>query len=322
LLTTLDLALVTGVVGLTVYFCKHARVMAARLGVVDMPDERKHHASATPLMGGIVLVLSVIPACLAASFLATSTGFPVSTILVWIACTAAMTLLGFADDRHTLSARDRLLVSLLVFGSACLVDPAFNVRVLVFGQPHIGFGLGTGWLSVIFSTVCFVGLVNAVNMADGKNGLVSGLCIGWLSILILRGPGDLHPYLFLLIAGMLPLFLFNLRGKLFLGDGGTYGFATAIGLMSVMVYNRSMVGPPPGLLADDIIAMFLVPVADSFRLTLVRLKRRQSPMTADRNHFHHILQDRFGWPGGLLIYHAIAFSLAFGWLMLADRLWQ
>ena len=106
------------------------------------------------------------------------------------------------------------------------------------------------------------------------------------------------------------LFVFNIRGKLFLGDGGAYAIATAIGLLAIMVYNTPGTHTLRAISADELILLFVVPVADSFRLTYKRLREGRSPMSADRDHLHHHLQDKYGWPFGLVIYLAIALSTA------------
>jgi UDP-GlcNAc:undecaprenyl-phosphate/decaprenyl-phosphate GlcNAc-1-phosphate transferase len=288
-------------VAATLLLCLNAKSISSWLGIMDIPDERKHHRAATPLMGGVVLQIAFVPA-VAALILLNAPPSWLQSLLVWLACVVAMTLVGIADDRHALSARDRLLVSFLVFGSAAFVDPLFNVRVLSF--EHLGFelGLGTGWLAVIFTSICCVGLVNAVNMADGKNGLVIGLCIGWTALLAMRAPADVLPLLALLAAVLMVLVVFNVRGHLFLGDGGSYGLATAIGLFAILSYNMAGAHAGRAIAADELMLLFAVPVVDAFRLAFVRLKRGQSPMAADRDHLHHHLQNRFGWPGGLVAY--------------------
>jgi UDP-GlcNAc:undecaprenyl-phosphate/decaprenyl-phosphate GlcNAc-1-phosphate transferase len=289
----------------TLLLCLNAKSISSWLGIMDIPDERKQHRAATPLMGGVALQVAFAPAAAALIMLNAPPSW-VQSLLVWLACVVAMTLVGIADDRHSLSARDRLLMSFLVFGSAAVVDPLFNVRVLNF--EHFGFylGLGTGWLAVIFTSICCVGLVNAVNMADGKNGLVIGLCLGWTALIALRAPAGFLPLLALLAAVLIVLIVFNLRGRLFLGDGGSYGLATAIGLLAIMTYNTAGAHAGRAIAADELILLFAIPVADAFRLAIARTRRGQSPMAADRDHFHHHLQNRFGWPGGLIAYLAFA----------------
>jgi UDP-GlcNAc:undecaprenyl-phosphate/decaprenyl-phosphate GlcNAc-1-phosphate transferase len=296
-------ALLAGSVALML--CLFASHISLWLGIMDIPNERKQHHEATPLMGGVVLHLAFMPAAAVAILIATPAQWT-PPLLVWLACVAAMTVVGIADDKRSLAARDRLLISFLVFGSAAIVDPLFNVRILSFEYFNFAFGLGTGWIAIIFTTICCVGLVNAVNMADGKNGLVIGLCLGWISLLALRAPDHLLPLLGSLAAVLVVLMAFNLKGRLFLGDGGAYGIATAIGLLAIASYNTPGVHAGRAISADELVLIFSVPVIDSFRLTIVRLLRGQSPMTADRDHLHHHLQNRFGWPGGLVVYMIIA----------------
>lgn len=293
--------------GATLVLCIYAMPICRWLDILDVPDTRKRHAHPTPLMGGITLQSAVVPAIIVIALFGVSTDWT-RHLLVWAAALVTMTLVGLADDRHTLSARDRLLVSFLVFGSAAIIDPLFNVRVLGFEHPGLEFGLGTGWLAIIFTTVCCVGLVNAVNMADGKNGLVIGLCLGWLALLAARAPQPLIPVFAVLAGSLAVLFAFNLRGKLFLGDGGAYGISAGIGLLAIAIYNSPGAHAGRAMSAEEVMLLFSVPVLDSFRLTFLRWRRGQSPMTADREHLHHHLDRWFGWPAGLIVYLVAALA--------------
>ena len=289
----------------TMVLCLYARPICAALGLIDEPGSRKKHANATPLAGGVVLQFVVAPILLFLA-LVLSPVLWAAKLLIIVAATMAMTLVGLADDRHTLSAHDRLLVSFLVFGSASIIDPLFNVRVLIFDYPSFQLGLGNAWLAVVFTTICCVGLVNAINMADGKNGLVIGLCLGWLGLLWLRAPLPLVPAIVVIIAALLVLLVFNLRGRLFLGDGGAYGLATAIGLIAIAIYNSPGGHGGRAVSANELVLLFAIPVLDSFRLTFARLRRGQSPMAGDHDHLHHHLHTWFGWPLGLFVYWVLS----------------
>lgn len=285
--------------------CAKARSICSSLNLMDVPNERKKHVSATPLMGGMALLAVFIPIAAAVVLLSVSDRW-VPTLLIWLGCVFVMALTGIADDRHSLSPRARLFISFVLFAGVAAFDPTFNVRVLDFEYPRWGLGLGAWWLAIIFTVICCVGLINAINMADGKNGLVISLALGWLGLLACRAPADLVMVILPLMALLAALLMYNLQGRLFLGDGGSYGLATAIGLLAIMIYNTAGAHALRAISADELVVLFAVPVLDSFRLTYVRLRQGRSPMSADRDHLHHHLQDRFGWPGGLAVYLVLA----------------
>lgn len=298
-------ALVLSAMSAAILICLNAQRICSALDLMDIPVGRKKHSAPTPLMGGVTLLIAFVPIALAFIIYFASPRW-LGSLLIWLGCLSVMALVGLGDDRHTLSPRLRLIMSFFVFGAAAAIDPTFNVRVLDFNFPPLTLGLGTWWLAIIFTVICCVGLLNAINMADGKNGLVLGLALGWLTILALRAVGPLLPLIGLFAAVLLVLFVFNMRGKLFLGDGGAYAIATAIGLLAIMVYNTPGTETLRAVSADELVLLFVVPVGDSFRLSYKRLRQGRSPMSADRDHLHHHLQDRFGWPRGLLVYWIIS----------------
>lgn len=293
---------------LSYLLCSNASAISKKVGLQDIPDERKTHKQATPLMGGIVLLVAFAPVVLGV-ILANADPVRVFSLSVWLAVIVGMTFVGILDDRHSLSPRIRLIFSFLIFGLAAYIAPIYNVWVLDFEFVEFRLGLGTRSVAILFTILCCVGLVNAINMADGKNGLVVGLCIGWLVLLALRAHASFYPIICVLLAVLVVLLIYNLKGRLFLGDGGAYGFAAAIGVLSIAVYNSPGTHAARAMAAEEIMLLFAVPVMDSVRLAYQRVRNGSSPMAADRNHFHHCLMDKYGWPQGLFIYWAISLSL-------------
>jgi UDP-GlcNAc:undecaprenyl-phosphate GlcNAc-1-phosphate transferase len=306
--STYYIVLLFAAVLVAIILCFNAQRICSSLNLMDIPVGRKKHAVSTPLMGGVVLLGAFAPVALVCIVMFASERW-LGSMLVWLGCVSVMALVGLGDDRHSLSPRLRLIISFATFAVAAAVDPTFNVRVLDFNIPPLTLGLGTWSLATIFTVICCVGLLNAVNMADGKNGLVLGLSLGWMAILATRAVSPLLPLIGLFSAVLMVLFVFNMRGKLFLGDGGAYAIATAIGLLAIMVYNTPGVHAFRAISADELVLLFIVPVGDSFRLTYKRLRQRRSPMSADRDHLHHHLQDRFGWPAGLIAYWMMSLVL-------------
>ena len=273
--------------------------------LMDMPDERKLHRLNTPLLGGLALALVILPSIAITTWFG-EIGTYRNTILLFTFATMSMALVGLADDRHSLSATARIALAGIVFAILFIADPIFSVRILNFEMLDVRLGVGSWLLSIAFTVLCCVGLVNAVNMADGKNGLVISLCIGWLLILSYFAPPELLFAIVPLCVALGILLVLNLRGLLFLGDGGSYGFATAVGLLTIVVYNVSAASRDRQLSAEEVMLMLSVPVLDSFRLTYVRIRNGRSPMSADRDHLHHYLQNALGWPQGLVVYLVIA----------------
>jgi len=299
---TLASILAVGSVGVAATVGVIAEPLGHRLGLLDFPDlagGRKRHARITPLVGGTGLVPVVVLATLLTARILTD-GPYARAQFSWLAgCVAAMFLIGLADDRFALGPKVRLLLAVLALSIGIVHAPDLAIGFVRFGGQSTTT-LATGWGDA-FTLLCLVGLLNAVNMADGKNGIVIGLGLIWSVILWFRLPPVALPIAASAFAALAVLMWFNLRGRLFLGDGGSYAISALFGLLAIYAYNHDFAA----LRADDIAVMFAVPVFDTIRLMVVRAYARRSPFEGDRNHLHHHLHRRFGWPRGLWLYLAI-----------------
>lgn len=279
----------------------YARPIGEALLLLDFPDTdggRKRHARITPLVGGLAVALAIIFSAWLTSRLVPGT-VP-SLHLGWLAATVAVMFgIGIADDRFHLSPILRLgaaiTMLLLVTGFA----PDFSLAFLRFS------GMSQLWLlgsfGDAFTLLCLVGLLNAVNMADGKNGIVAGMGLIWTAVLALHAPAAMVPVLAATGTALLVIWGFNMAGKLFLGDAGSYAISAFFGLAAIYAYNHDF----ETMRADDVAVMFAIPVFDTVRLMAVRIRQRRSPFEGDRNHLHHHLYASIGWPRGLWVYLAL-----------------
>lgn len=273
-----------------------AEAIGEALGLMDYPDKsggRKLHARPTPLVGGIALILAV-----AASVVLTALFGPSDhqEALVWLLVSVVgLFLVGAMDDRFELTARIRLATASLVLIAALSQVPDFSISFLLFaGQSSLL--LLPNLLGIGFTLLCFVGLLNAVNMADGKNGLVIGQAIIWSLVLLVRAPDSTLPVVAAVTGALMVLFVFNMKGKLFLGDGGSYGLSALFGLLAIHTWNHGFAD----MRADDVALIFAVPVFDTLRLIVYRVAQGKSPFTPGRDHLHHYLYTRWGWPRPLI----------------------
>lgn len=277
-----------------------ASAIGDRLGLVDRPGGRKLHRNPTPLVGGIGLLAGLLPILAVYMITSEPEGIGHWALTSFAVTTAGCAVLGLMDDRYAIPARLRFVLAFFLFGALLIIEPRFGLMLLHFEALASPLELGRigGWFFTVF---VLLGFMNAVNMADGKNGLVIGLSIIWSLFIVGSGPVGLMPVLIPLAAMLIVLFVFNMRGALFLGDGGTYGLSAIIGLAATYSYNFQN-----GLMAaDQLILLFLVPIADMMRLIAHRLWQGRSPMSPDREHLHHYLLRALGWPGGLAVYLAL-----------------
>ena len=283
-------------------------------GLLDYPDPvggRKRHSTVTPLLGGTAVLVPVLLVTLGtAALLWAEWPSQGRSLFAMFSAVLGMYMLGLLDDRFELTPRLRLLLSTLVLGIAVFSVHEFELTFLVFSFAQSPILIDQ--LTALFTLTCMVGLVNAVNMADGKNGIVIGMSLIWTTALIYYAPAYLLPVLVCLFAALLVALVFNLSGKFFLGDGGSYGLATLVGLLAIKVYNLQFAQ----LSADQIVLWFLVPVADCLRVMSLRMVRGRSPFRGDRDHLHHYLGMMMSWPLGLAVYWllvAVPIALSVFW---------
>jgi UDP-GlcNAc:undecaprenyl-phosphate GlcNAc-1-phosphate transferase len=291
-------ALVTMLLGALVALCIGVRAMevGTALRLLDFPDPaggRKLHARVTPLVGGVAVVAA---AMLSVLFLLPDAEGPRRAMLLWFLFTVfGLFLVGAMDDRFGLGARSRLAIASAFLLAAIAQVPDFSVAFLLFsGQQDLI--LFPPLLGVGFTLLCFVGLLNAVNMADGKNGIVIGQALIWSTILMLRLPSDMLPLVTGITGALAVLFVFNMKGQLFLGDSGSYGLSAMFGLLGIYAWNHGFAD----MRADDVALIFAVPVFDTLRLIVWRVVNGKSPFTPGRDHLHHYLYARWGWPRPLV----------------------
>ena len=138
--------------------------------------------------------------------------------------------------------------------------------------------------SYIFTILCVLFLLNALNLYDGIN-LQSG--INFLIIYFYLLSKDIFPSLILafIIANIIFLYL-NFKNKIFLGDNGVFINSFIISYFIIKSYNYNL---EASLKSDEILLLILIPTLDLIRLFISRVRNLKNPFLGDRNHIHHLL---------------------------------
>ena len=288
--------------------------LALRFGLVDHPhNERKIHTIPTPLIGGAAI-----------AFAALCGGYvllPHTKDLIALgAATLLLLAVGTVDDRYDIDWRIRIVAQ----AAAALVLFEFGgVRVESIGNAFGIAGHTLGILSLPFTILATVGLANAVNMADGVDGLAGALCLAALAMLtsaaIYAGNGPLASDLVLMAGCVMGFLAFNLRtpwrptASAFLGGG-----SEILGLWIAWAAFR--LTQTEGHPVTPVLAPFLIalPVIDCLVLIVRRVRAGKSPFAADCNHMHHRLLDA-GFTATGVVAVLVGLSLSIGFVAALAR---
>lgn len=286
--------------------CFKSHFLSRKLKVLDLPDDaRKHHRVATPMMGGVAILVPLALWALT-QFLLRSPSDPAFLRMAVLGAVGSG-IIGFADDQAHLSPLARILALIFLSIMAFCLDPRLVTGWLNFGT------LGTvginWWCCAALLTLTAVGLVNSVNMADGQNGLVLGMYLVWAICFLMVGTQEISAVIVMLMPVLAIVLCFNLMNRLFLGDAGSYGVTFLFGIMAAFVHARYLAP------LQVIIVWFFIPVIDCIRLIVIRSVRGTSPAQAGRDHLHHILSARLGnWWGRTVYLGTVAVSSVFATL--------
>ena len=294
--------------GLTLGLIRFLASRAQRYGLIDNPRAgRKDHGSTTPTVGGLAIVGGLALTALLAQF-AGQVHPAFWTGLFLIALTG--TFDDLFDLQPTIKFAAQIAAALLMIYWGGLV--LHSLGDLVSNRPLL-----LGRLAVPLTVFAVIGVVNAINLCDGADGLGGGLvfiAVFWIALMgaVSAITGTLALSLGLL--GCIAAFLvFNLRSPwraraaIFLGDAGSLSLGFALAWLAVDAAQ------PRGQLFAPVTAIWLVaiPISDTIVCMSRRLIKGQNPFRADRTHLHHILID-LGFPveKAVALIHLIAFALA------------
>jgi UDP-GlcNAc:undecaprenyl-phosphate GlcNAc-1-phosphate transferase len=278
----------------TLAVCLYAEPLSRRLRVVDYPDGgRKGHAAPTPLIGGIAIMVPLALYC--ATVLLADPGSDSRLHLAILLCGLGVGVMGFMDDQAPVSPRSRFVLLIIFAAMAFFIDPALLGDKLLWNGDAFPI---PAWAFGVLIIIGQVGLVSSINMADGMNGLVPTLYLVWFLALALITGGAVQDTALLVSAMLTVTLMFNARGRLFLGDCGTFAISFVLGILVIAAHNQG------ALSFDQMLLWFFIPIADCLRLIWARLWRGRSPFLGDNNHFHHRLIRRFGQTAAFAIYAA------------------
>ncbi|WP_312421566.1 MraY family glycosyltransferase [Epilithonimonas sp.] len=207
---------------------------------------------------------------------------------------------GIMDDIMVLRAYKKLLAQalvsiLMVVGSDVRIRSIFGL----FGVYEINY-----YISIAFSILTFIILINAFNLIDGIDGLAGSYTIAtsiFFGISFFRlGPAN-DPLVILcaiIIAASLAFLFYNLsnkrNSKIFMGDTGSMilGFLlafTGISFIEIFIQKRDEVFYHLQSAPVIAVAILILPIIDTLTVIITRIYHGKSILSPDKNHIHHKL---------------------------------
>ncbi|HWX24688.1 MAG TPA: MraY family glycosyltransferase [Vicinamibacteria bacterium] len=254
----------------------------ARKGrVLAYPGPGRIHEEAVPTLGGLSIVLAVLGTLW--SLGAARVGLTPPHALALTLAALPVVAVGMADDLGFESVPFKLAGHLLAGG----ILYAFGVRVSILTNPF-GDALVLGPLALPVTLLWVVAIINALNLADGLDGLAAGIgAIAGFSLSVvggIQGEADVRVLGLVLTGAIAGFYPYNFpKARIFLGDVGS----TFLGLVLAtvgLIQNRKTTTAMTLLL--PIVALGL-PVLDTCFAVVRRSVSRRNPLERDLGHLHH-----------------------------------
>ncbi len=265
--------------------------VARAVGLVDVPSARKAHVGEVPLIGGLSIFAAIFVAMIVSDIFRPDDLVPENFGPFYLAG-MLLVISGMVDDFVDLSPLKKLTMQ-----TAAALTMIFGAHILLSDLGLLGNNnelLTLGFMAVPFTIFATIGVINAVNMSDGLDGLAGTLSLvtlaGFFVATKMFGNGEDARHIVIIAAALVGFLLFNFRvpgrqsAVAFLGDSGSMflGFALAWFAIKFSQGESRIFSPSAALW------FLIVPLFDAVAMTTRRILNRKPPFGADREHLHHI----------------------------------
>jgi len=281
------LIILTLVLNIPIFF--FYKKLSKFINIFDYPSKRKIHSKPTPIMGGIIIYINIffffnyiifydssLQSILLIENIKGALSFFITSSLIFF--------LGLYDDKFDTSPNMRLILLSIFIFNFLYFNPVFLIDELKFS--FLSESISLNKVSFLFTFCCILVFVISMNMFDGTN-LQSVSFYLFLIIYLINKSLVFNLFLFFIFIPILLFAIKNFQGKAFLGDGGSYLISFIFSL--IVIKNHYF----QNIESDEIALVLLLPILDTIRLYFARILDNKNPFLPDKNHFHHIILNKF-----------------------------
>lgn len=280
----------------------YVRKLAEKIGCIDEPAERKLHATGTPRLGGLAIVLGfaapllLLPIDQDAAALVSKN---VNYLFAILTSGSIIIALGVYDDLFGSNATKKFAAQFAAAG--ILVSFGFHFeKVSIYKLGDIDLG----WFGALVSILWIVGVINAMNLIDGMDGLATlvslTIAVSFAIIGLIRGDVLTLVIMTTLAGALTGFFPWNRPpAKIFMGDTGSLFIGLLLAASSIARNAKSptllaLTGPALALALPVIDTLLVMQKRFSLADELSMADRVRMMFNADRRHIHHVLIERTG----------------------------
>ena len=285
------------------------RHYAHGLDLLDQPGGRKIHQVPIPRLGGLAMALAFGAAIVSAAIMSGdlgATGDLPNRAYAMLPSIGLLVVVGIVDDVGGMRAFVKLGFQI----AAALLAFALGLSIELL---HLPWGvLELGWLALPVTVLWIVGVINAVNLIDGLDGLASGVALCVLGAFAFLSARDgIDPTLLVTaatIGAAVGFLAYNLHpASIIMGDTGSMFLGFLVAAIAIALTQD---GPRPVAPWVPVIALAL-PIVDTAWAVVRRAASGEAVFAPDRGHIHHqLLRRGLSQRDAMLVLTAVSAALA------------
>jgi UDP-GlcNAc:undecaprenyl-phosphate GlcNAc-1-phosphate transferase len=268
------------------------------LNLYDIPDfKRKIHYKKVSLAGGLLIYFYFLFFFIFDIFYLNKTNTNLlfannKEFIIFLIFSTLYFLVGIYDDKFSLMPDKKLFLYFFISLIFLTTNESLLIKNINFSflEKNIVFSK----FSYFFTAFAILLFINSLNMFDGIN-LQSGLYIIFFLIILFFKLN--YNIIFLQLTIILLFFLYlNYTSKIFMGESGINFLGFFLSYFSIFSYNNKIIN-----YVDEVFLIMCIPGLDLLRLSITRLISGKHPFTADKNHIHHKLLNKYNQKTTILI---------------------
>ena len=281
-------------------------------------EKRKIHKLPVPIIGGLLIFVNILVFVLFGFlkninllynvFISTE----LKGLVYFLTFVTFIFFTGLYDDKYKIRPLTRLILLTLFIYFLIISDNNLLIKSFEFSFSALKINFDLGKVFLVLASL--ITLIIACNMSDGINLQSSSFfLINFLTLYYFKS----NDFILFIVIILIIFSYLNFKGKIFLGDSGSYVLSLLLGFYFIKYYNFNYI-----LYADHVFLFLFFPVLDALRCFIFRLMKGRSIFLPDNMHFHHILLNKIGYTKTIIVLSCFYLFPIIGFLLKLNSIYS